>query len=510
MSRLSKSKLLYFLQCPKRLWLQVHRPELAEITPATRARFDSGRRVGEVARTLYDRGRAVHLEYSYDIASAVRQTQGVLFSLPLPFGEGGGEDSAAIDDINVLFEATFEHQGVLVRTDILEHSAAHTRLIEVKGAAELREEHVPDVAIQTWVLEGEGVRVNEVTLAHINNQFLYCGDGNYAGLLTERPISDLARRVAPRVPVWSREAQLILARPEPAVRVGTHCRTPNDCPFIKYCWPKTRYPLTALPRLGSKLDEYVARGYRDVRDVPEDEVSGETRLRVWRATVANRTEIQPSLREELRAIPHPRYYLDFETISFAVPIWPGTRPYQAIPFQWSIHVETSPGAVEHLEYLDLSGELPARELSQRLLVVLGRHGPILTYSDYERQCIRTLAQLVPMLADPLHALEPRLIDLLPILQRNYYHPDMQGSWSIKAVLPTVVAGLRYEDLGEVREGDAAQRVFLEAINPATPTARKEKIARALLRYCAFDTEAMARLVEALSSRGVFTQPGVST
>ena len=484
--RLSKSKLLNFLQCPKRLWLEVHRPELAQVSPATQARFDTGHRVGEIARALYGNGSGVHIGSSKDLSAALRQTQ-------LAFeGEGG---------VRVFFEATFEHAGVLVRTDILEHSPDRTRLVEVKSATAMKEEYVPDVAIQTWVLDGAGVRVNDIALAHINNQFTYRGNGNYSGLLSEEPIGDLARRMMSQVPGWSDAAQQVLAGPEPRIPVGQHCRTPYECPFITYCWPTTEYPLTALPRLGRKLDEYVARGYRDVRDVPQSEVTGETRLRVWQATLDNRPEIQPALRDELRAIPYPRYYLDFETISFAIPIWPGTRPYQAIPYQWSIDVEKSPGAIEHLEHLDLSGELPARGVAQSLLKALGREGPIVTYSDYERRCIKTLAELVPMLADPLRALESRLVDLLPIMQRNYYHPAMQGSWSIKSVLPAVVPELRYEDLGEIQEGGAAERAYLEAIDPVTPADRREKIRVALLAYCAFDTQAMARLVSVLEARG---------
>ncbi len=508
MSCLSKSKLLSFLQCRKRLWLEMHRPELGEITPAKQALFDTGHRVGEVARALYSQGREVCINYTHDLGDTLRDAQLQLFPQrgegagalpPLPLaGEGRGEGLAGRREGRVFFEAAFEHEGVLVRTDILEQSSTGMRLIEVKAGAQMKEEYVPDVAIQTWVLDGAGVRITEAALAHINSEFVYHGDGNYAGLLNEVPVGDLAGRVAPRVPEWSREAVHLLAGPEPAVPVGRHCRTPFDCPFIRHCWPKTEYPLTALPKLGARLDEYVARGYRDVRDVPEGELSGETQLRVWRATRANRAEILPALREELRAIPHPRFYLDFETISFAVPIWSGTRPYQAIPFQWSIHLENSSGALAHLEHLDLSGELPARELAQQLIAALGRHGPILTYSDYERQCLRTLADLVPMLAEPLAALEPRLVDLLPIIRRNYYHPAMRGSWSIKSVAPTVVPDLRYEELGEVREGDAAQRAYLEAIHPTTSALRRHELEQALRQYCRLDTLVMVRLVGAFS------------
>ncbi|HJS21149.1 MAG TPA: DUF2779 domain-containing protein [Steroidobacteraceae bacterium] len=496
-SRLSKSRLLSFLQCPKRLWLEAHRPELAQITAARQALFDTGHRVGEVARMLYSRGRQVRVEYTHDLASAPVNAQLSLFPPPgPPAREGGGEGPGRN---LVYFEATFEHGGVLIRTDVLEQSAAGTRLVEVKAAAQMKDEYLPDVAIQTWVLEGAGVRVNDVALAHINDQFVYRGGGEYQGLLVEQPMSDLARRVAPRVPEWSGDAAKVIAGPEPATPIGQRCRTPFECPYIHYCWPRTEYPLNVLPKLGPRLDEYVARGYRDVRDVPESEVSGEARVRVWRATLANRAEIAPDLRAQLRGIRYPRFYLDFETISHAIPIWPGTRPYQAIPYQWSVHVEQASGAVEHVEHLDLTGELPARALTQRLLAALGDEGAIVTYSDYERQCLRTLGHLVPMLADRLRALEPRLVDLLPLLRSHYYHPAMRGSWSIKTVLPTVVPHLRYEDLGEVRAGDAAQRAYLEAIDPATTPLRRHDIELALRRYCRFDTEAMLELTRRLSA-----------
>jgi hypothetical protein len=492
--RLSKSKLLSFLQCPKRLWLEVYRPELAQITAARQALFDTGHQVGEVARALYSHGRTVQVAYSHELASAPPDTQLELFQ---PADAAGRQDARATP--KVFFEATFEHEGVLIRTDVLEQSSSGARFIEVKAASQMKDEYVPDVAIQTWVLEGAGVRVNDVAVAHINDQFVYRGGGDYAGLLREEAIGDLARRVAVRVPEWSRDASRVIDAAEPAVPIGQRCRTPFECPFIHYCWPKTEYPLTVLPKLGPKLDEYVARGYRDVRDVPGGEVSGEARVRVWRATQANRAEIAPALRDALRAIGYPRFYLDFETVSYAVPIWPGTRPYQAIPYQWSVHAEQASGAVEHFEHLDLSGELPVGELVERLLEVLGEEGSIVTYSDYERHCLRTLAHFVPLRADRLRALESRLVDLLPLLRHHYYHPAMRGSWSIKAVLPTVVPEMHYDDLGEVREGDAAQRAYAEAVHPGTTPLRRHEIEQALRRYCRFDTEAMMRLVRRLGA-----------
>ena len=482
--RLSKSRLLAHLQCPKRLWLEVHRPQLGQYTSSARTRFETGQYVGEIARRLYSQGREVGVASGTDNWLSFDSAQGELF----PRAEGGSA--------KVFFEATFKHEDVQVRADVLEYCSGRTRLIEVKSGTRVKEEYVPDVAIQSWVINGVGVRLDEIAVAHLNSKFVYPGNADYRGLLVEVPLGELTSHVVHQVAIWAREARHTLEGPEPAISVGKHCRTPHACPFVKYCWPRTEYPLDVLPRLGAKLDEYVAHGYRDVRDVPEGAVTGEKRLRVWRATVTGRAEIEPALSEELRAIPCPRYYLDFEAIDFAVPIWAGTRPRQAIPFQWSIHLEKSAGQVEHLEYLDLSGDFPAPGIAQALLDALGDSGPIIVYSPYEQRCIETLAQLVPPLAEALRTLVPRLVDVLPIFQRHYYHPAMKGSWSIKAILPTVVRGMRYEDLGDIREGEAAQQAYLEATHPSTSAQRRDEIARLLLEYCRFDTHALVRLLQA--------------
>ncbi|HEY7379257.1 MAG TPA: DUF2779 domain-containing protein [Steroidobacteraceae bacterium] len=479
--RLSKSRLLSHLQCPKRLWLDVHRPEVGRYSARAQLRFETGHRVGEVARELYAQGREV--AFDRDISIALSDSQGELFPAESPLAK-------------VFFEAPFRHQDILIRADVLERSSSGTRLIEVKSAGRVKDEHLPDVAIQSWVISGSGVRLSDAAIAHVDMRFRYEGNGDYRGLLVEQPVASLVAPLVPRVATWASDAQRTLAGPEPRIRVGRHCHSPHECPFIGYCWPRTDYPLTVLPRSDKQLDEWIAKGYRDVRDIPEAEVAGETRLRIWRATLAGRAETGPGLREALRAIPFPRYYLDFETIDFAVPIWAGTHPRQAIPFQWSIHVETEPGVIEHLEFLDVTGEFPVVALAQRLIAALGSSGAIVSYSSYEYGCIERLAALVPSLALPLQALLPRIVDLLPLFRREYYHPAMQGSWSLKALLPAVVPGLRYERLGEVTDGESAQRAYLEATDPSTSMLRKAQIVRSLLDYCRFDTHAMVLLVGA--------------
>jgi hypothetical protein len=197
----------------------------------------------------------------------------------------------------------------------------------------------------------------------------------------------------------------------------------------------------------------------------------------------------------VRALPFPRYYLDFETVATAVPFFAGTRPYEQVPFQWSCHVETAPGKVEHREFLDVTGAAPMRAVAERLVAQLGTTGPIVVYSGYERRVLTELVARFPDLAAPLGALVERLVDLLPPTRAHYEHPGLGGSFSLKAVLPTVAPDLDYAKLGAVQDGLGAQLAYLEAIAPSTTEARRTTLRKALADYCRQDTLALVRLVE---------------
>ena len=197
----------------------------------------------------------------------------------------------------------------------------------------------------------------------------------------------------------------------------------------------------------------------------------------------------------MRALAYPRYYLDFETIGPAIPIWPDTRPYQVLPFQYSCHVEEAPGEIRHVEFLDMSGEPPMRALAEKMIADLGDSGPVLMYTAYEKGVINGLAERFPDLANDLQAIVDRLVDLYPVTKASYYHPAMLGSWSIKAVLPAIDPTMDYEKLEGVQEGMEASNAYLEAIKPGTDPDEAERICRELLEYCKFDTLAMVRLAE---------------
>lgn len=478
MAGFSKTRLMSFLQCPKRVWLEMHQPELAQFSTATEAAFATGHEIGDIARQLYDVGGT-----------------GTLISGAKGMAAALCDTAAAIADpaATPLFEATFERDGLLIRADVLDRQAG--RLIEVKSSTSCKDEYVTDCAIQSWVLETSAVPPKSVALAHVNNQFVYQGDGDYQGLLVEQDLSAAIGPLRQQVPAWLAVAVQTVEGASPEVAIGRRCRSPYDCPFIAHCWPTTDYPLTTLPGVGRRLDELIAQGYKDVRELPEASVGGEQAQRVWRAARSGEPEkIGSSIRAELAALAWPRYYLDFETIGGAIPRWASTRPYQAMPFQWSLHVESAQGDLQHAEFLDLSGELPARALATALLTAIGTQGPVLTWSSYEKQCLGTLAAFCPELAEALGAVVERLVDLHPIVKRGWYHPAMKGSWSIKALLPVIAPEMDYAQLEGVHDGGGAQLAWAEAVAAQTSAARRSELREQLLRYCGHDTLAMVRVL----------------
>jgi hypothetical protein len=486
--RLSKSRIMSSLQCRKRVHLEVNAPELAQYSKATLAAFDLGHQVGDVAVGLYGGTEGVYIEYNGgSLGPALARTaelMGSLFRVPI-------------------CEATLQHDGVLVREDVLLPVSTQGRdswkIVEVKASTRLKPEHVHDCAVQAWVHRESGHPLAAIALAHVDNAFVYPGGSDYAGLFVENDLTSEVADLLPSVPIWVEEARQAAAGPMPDVPPGQHCTAPYPCPFLEVCWPArgqdgVDYPVTGLGGARKKLGEWVMRGYRDIRDVPAAEISAEKQLRIHRVTRTGVPELLPGARGFAEELPYPRFYLDFETIGPAVPIWAGTRPYQTLPIQWSCHVETAPGALDHAEFLDLSGRPPMRRLAESLIRTLGADGPVLMYTSYERTVLEGLAAMYPDLSAPLGAIVDRLIDLHPVTLKNYYHPDMLGSWSIKAVLPTIAPDMDYASLQGIAEGTEASAAFLEAIEPSTSPERREKLRSELLEYCRHDTEAMVRLV----------------
>ncbi len=478
--RLSKSRILDYLQCPKRLYLSVNQPKLA-LEPADQLeRFETGKKIGRLARAIFTDGILI-ASNNVDLASAAELTRLAMRDHP----------------DRPLFEATVEHQGLLVQSDILIPDGCGYRMIEVKSSTEVKDHYLQDSAVQTWVLENAGVKVNSVAIMHVDNGFAYVNSGNYRGLLKEVDVTESIQTFVEQVPMWIEDCQHLLQSSMPVVDIGKQCDKPVECPFKGYCGAgQSEYPVHLLPNAAGKraAELLKAEGYEDLRDVPIGKLENENLERIRRVTVSGVAELDAAAGQVTAALPFPRYYLDFETIQFAIPIWPNTRPYQQLPFQWSCHVEMTAGQLEHFEFLDVTGESPLRRFAESLIETLGGDGPILVYNQtFEKSRIQELAIMFPDLAPQLTSILDRVVDMLPIARQYYYHPAMKGSWSIKAVLPTIAPDLDYSALGEVQDGGSAQVAYAEAIANETPADRREELRHALSIYCGLDTMAMVRL-----------------
>jgi len=479
---LSKSRIIEWRQCPKRLWLKINRPELIETSVETERAFQVGYEVGDVAQKLHPGGILIETD---GLREALRVTQHLLETRPgVP-----------------LFEATFQRDGVLVRADLLLPEPEGYRMVEVKSATSVKDYYLEDAGIQRWVI-GDAVKLVSFEIAHIDNSFVYPGGGDYHGLFKRVPVDTETESIAQDVPAWIKGARQTLTGAEPTVERGDQCNDPFDCPFLAYCNagdPVTDFPLSGLPRLSAtKREQLEARGILDVRQIPKDYPLTESQERVRRIVIEGNPELLPEAALALSVLPYPRYYLDFETVSMPVPIWAGTRPYQKLPVQWSCHVEAQDGQLQHHAFLaDGLGD-PREAFAMRMIEVLGSDGPIFVYNQgFELGRIRELAEDFPWMAEPMKEIADRVVDLLPLTRESYYHPAMQGSWSIKAVLPTIASDLDYTTM-EVGDGGAAEEAWLEILHPETTDKRRQVMRKSLADYCALDTMAMVRLVAFLN------------
>ncbi len=484
MAWLTKSRFMSGLQCPKRLWLEVHEP-IGDGLPDSLA-LANGRAVDRLAQSLRP---GVLISRDRGMPAAIAATARCI----------GARAAAGAKVSQRLYQPAFRAGEFAAIADVLETGECGTTLTEVKSSTSVKPEHTPDVAFQTLVLRRSGQPVDRALLAHVNRNFVLQRAGDYAGLLTEHDLSGDIEAALPQIGEDAVRLHDAMGAPRaPAIPMGAQCTTPYACPFIERCTaeagPPPRYPVELLPNGGKTIAALRAEGYRDLREVPPERLHSAMHRRVHRATLSGQAFYDAAATERLRALQYPMSYLDFETIGLAVPEIIGAHPYEHAPFQWSLHVEASAESGRHAEYLaiDNFGNLAA--LAGALIGALPAAGPVFAYhAPFERGVLEHLATRLPVLAAPLRQICERLFDLLPVTKAAYYHPDMQGSWSIKAVLPTIAPELDYTQLAVVQEADGAQLAFLELRYGQPTPARREQLRSALLAYCERDTWGMVRL-----------------
>lgn len=481
--RLSKSRFLAGMQCLKRLYLEIHAPELATPpTPDRRAIMDMGTEVGVVARQYFSGGVLVE-ETHRQIPAALSRTE-ALVSDP---------------DVPAIFEGAFVWQGVLVRVDVLERLDTHRwRLVEVKATSKVKPTHLDDLAIQKTVLEMGGIPVATCALMHLNTQYAFQGNGlNLEEMFSLANMTEeVNRRQSLLMPELEDMWAVLKDSLPPDIPPDAHCHLPYECPFWAHC-TKDKPPrwVFYLPGSSKLQQTFSEAGIETIDEIPEHYELTDIQRRV-----KNDVEwISPLLRARLESVRYPVHHLDFETFMPAIPLFPQTRPYRPIPFQWSNHIEYPDGTVVHHQYLCTDGRDPREEVALSLLESLGETGTICVYSEYERYLLLALGDWLPHLKPALQKVIRRLWDLLSVIQQHYYHPAFKGSFSIKSVLPALVPELAYNDLA-IQNGAVASVMYRQMVSEEPDLMERAKIAQELEAYCERDTRAMVELRRVLHSR----------
>jgi len=485
---LSKSRFLAGLQCPLRLWYQCYNPAVAsELSPTQQAIFEGGHEVGRLATRLYPGGFLIGTDHLHH-EEAVQATRAATNE----------------SEVRAIYEAAFLCDSIQVRVDILERSDdARWNLIEVKSSTSVKEIHLPDVAVQYHVLRGSDLAIARAGILHLNNQYVY--NGRELDLRSLFSFSDQTEQVRSIQEIISLKLEdlrkMLSGNDPPEILPSRFCKSPYGCEFWQHCTRgMPEFWILNLSGIGQNtLHDLAALNIQDIRDIPEFFPLSVLQERVKKCVISQVEYISPALEAELKDVVYPIHFLDFETVSPAIPRYPYTRPYQSIPFQWSDHILFKDNTLKHRAYLYDQDEDPREEFVHTLLEALEERGTIFTYAGYEKMIIKELVEHLPQCCDRLRATLSRLKDFQALIRRHFYHPKFYGSFSLKCVLPALVSNMNYENLA-IQEGSQASLEYLRMMDSSTPQKEKEKIKKALLAYCSRDTAAMVKIREELLKR----------
>ncbi|MBR3099904.1 MAG: DUF2779 domain-containing protein [Clostridia bacterium] len=481
MIRLSKSRYTRGVSCPKALWLDLYKPEAAEAVTDPRL-AEQGTEVGRLAQELY--GPHVTVEYSPDHARMPEDTEKYL---------ARGE--------KVICEASFAKDGCFCSADVLQNLGnGHVIMTEVKSSTAIDPMYLHDCSFQTYVIESCGCTVDRILLAHINSGYVRKGKIDIQQLFLQEDITEKVRELLPGVPDRIRSLREELEKGEPGTAIGPDCPA---CAYWGYCSKNLPHPnvfdLTGAECNKNKKWKLYLEGAVSFPQLAErNDLKERQRLTV---TGVEKTDAQ-AVRDFLKTIPLPTYHLDFESSQEAVPPYEDSRPYQQIPFQYSLHIVRKEGEEpEHKEFLaeDANAD-PRRALAESLCRDIPADACVAAYNmAFEKTRIKELADLFPDLAEHLLAIRDNIRDLMVPFQKLYcYRPAMQGSYSIKHVLPALCPDdpeLDYRALEDVHNGTEATSAFLSMRKQTGEELAKTR--KNLLRYCRLDTLAMVRVWEKL-------------
>ncbi|MGA9796689.1 MAG: DUF2779 domain-containing protein [Rhizomicrobium sp.] len=482
---ITKSDYLAGLQCPLRLWSRHHAPIPYEERVETSA-MRTGTDIGLLAHRLFSGGVLVEAR-PWARAEAVAETNGLLADRNVP----------------AIFEGGFLYDGLHVRVDILKRKPSGAfALYEVKGTGSVKEQHIPDLAFQVHVARRSGLEIDEAGIIHIDTNYVLGDELDVTGLFTISNETANVEKYLGSIDGSIADQKATLAGDAPVLEPGGHCHSPYQCEFWERCTAeKPDDWIFYLPRLRADRYEVLCqRGIESIREIPDEFPLSELQVRIREVLRTRRPYIGPDLSEVLAEVSQPLAYLDFETVNPGVPLWQGTRPFQRIPFQWSLHRTTGPETVTHAEFLADGNADPRRAFAESLAEQLGTSEErIIVYNAaFEGSVLRDMANLYTDLAPKLLSIKERLWDLLPVVRNNVYYLEFEGSFSIKAVAPALTPEVSYAALDGIAEGSAASDAFVRIAKSEFFEGETENdLHSSLLSYCRVDTFAIMKVLGVL-------------
>lgn len=487
---LTKTEYLLFLKHKAWLWLKKYdKSKLPPIDANTQAVFDSGNKLEAYAEQLFPEGTELGFD-SYDEYQSLSQR--------------------TIDAINegqkILFQARFDTPELTCLTDIVEFtSPTSLNLYEVKSSTKVKQEHEYDLAFQVQVLTECGYKVEKISVICVNNEYTRDGDIEPEKLLSIIDVTEKVVALEGATQKHIKQALKVINQKERPDISPRYARMGSITDWLEIYKGLTDLPNFSIYSIASPNAELFGEledlGITLLQDIPSSITLNEKQAR----QVASIKKGQPIINKDqikdfLDGLVYPLYFLDYETCMDVIPPYNGTKPYQQIPTQFSLHILSSPGeALIHKEYLHTKTNCPAHDLAKSLQENIGPQGSVLVwYSNFEMSRNREMAEMLPDFAEFFKDLNSRVVDLMvPFSEGMYIDPDFKGSASIKKVLPVLVPELSYKEL-DIQEGLTAQRLWMEAVlEDKFSQIKKEVLFHSLLKYCELDTLAMVRIYEKL-------------
>ena len=484
---LSKSRYCKGVQCEKILWLDKYKAEVST-AEADETRFETGRKVGELAKGLF--GDYEDIPFDKDFNLRLEKTQELLLSKP-----------------NIITEASFIYDNNFCSVDILKNDSDGVEIYEVKSSTKIKDIYVDDVSYQYLVLTNCGLNVKKACIVYINKEYIRGKELDISQLFNVEDVTETVLEkqgeIRNNVDFINNFMDSYDEDSEPDTEIGKYCFDPYSCAFWEYCTrdlPKPNvFDISGMFR--SKKFEKYYEGKNTFKDLENEDINKKFLEQIDFELNDRPAKIErEAIEKMLDSLKYPLYFIDYETCQYAIPEYEGTKPYQQIPFQYSLHIiKKEGGPLEHKEFLaEVGDDNLIRNFAENMIEDLPEDGSVIVYNKgFESGRNRQIGEMYPDLKDEMDRINGNMVDfMVPFRNRNYYTKEMKGSYSIKYVLPALYpddSDLNYVNLDLVHNGGEASAAFLSLKDKSLE--EQEEIRKALLKYCELDTYAMVKILE---------------